>query len=168
MPRASRKLKTMINYDAPWTNYQWVSLSRRLLDSYESWLEQPLVSRTGTSAEQAERLFRAPFVVLAHDSQTDPIFCYANKRSLELWEISLQEILAMPSRLTADPQQQANRTAMLQQGLADGYLTGYEGIRVSSTGKRFFVRNATIFNVLNDSGGRIGQAATFADWEFLP
>ena len=45
----------------------------------------------------------------AHDgAQTDPRFIYANKASLELWEANWDQLIGMPSRLSAaeDPETQ--------------------------------------------------------------
>jgi hypothetical protein len=38
---------------------------------------------------------------------------------------------------------------------------------VTSTGRRFLVENAIIWNVVDAGGQRVGQAATFAHWTWL-
>jgi len=48
-----------------------------------------------------------------------------------------------------------------------GYYSGYRGIRISSTGKRFLVEDATVWNVVDGQGIRVGQAATFARWTMV-
>ena len=77
----------------------------------------------------------------------------------------------MPSRLTAEPMNQAARELFIQQTRTRGFATGYEGVRISATGRRFRIENATLWNVLDASGapaGQLsGQAATFARWTFL-
>ncbi|MEZ6067919.1 MAG: MEKHLA domain-containing protein [Planctomycetaceae bacterium] len=45
----------------------------------------------------AEALFEAPFVVVAHGTEADPILDYANRQALELWETDLPTLLAMLS-----------------------------------------------------------------------
>ena len=40
----------------------------------------------------------------------------------------------------------------------------YRGVRISRTGRRFLVQHATVWNVLDEDGGRVGQAVAFLDW----
>lgn len=150
----------------------WQRQTRRMLDSYRQLLGAPLlpdvaVAESDPDGDVAQRLFKIPAVVLAHDGSADPIFCYANRAALKLFEVTLAQLLTMPSRLSAEPTERNERSKMLNQGLKKGYITNYEGIRVSSSGKRFYVRNATIWNVMDEEGVRVGQAATFSDWEYL-
>jgi hypothetical protein len=56
---------------------------------------------------------------------------------------------------------------MLAQAQARGYLDTYRGVRMTSTGRRFLVENALIWNVVDAEGQRVGQAATFSTWTFL-
>jgi MEKHLA domain len=73
----------------------------------------------------------------------------------------------MPSRLTSEPDLREVRSQLLASAAQQGYLTGYEGVRISKTGRRFFIQNATIWRVLDQAGNVHGQAATFKDWKFL-
>jgi len=146
---------------------EWLDLSQVLLDSFERFLHRPLVNREGTIAEQAQRLFHAPAVVVAHGTQTDPILCFANQAALDLWEADLQEMLKMPSRRTAEPTERSERAEMLQRGLATGFLEDYQGIRITTSGKRFQIDNAIIWNLMDGAGKRKGQAATFTNWRFI-
>jgi hypothetical protein len=41
---------------------------------------------------------------------------------------------------------------MLMLAEAQGYFTGYRGIRISATGRRFLVRGATVWNVVDQEG----------------
>ncbi len=141
-----------------------VTWIRWLLDSYAFWLNQELIERTGTLEEQSERLFLAPFVVLSHARAEDPILNYGNQQALDLWEMSWQEFTATPSRLTAEPLNRTERARMLEQAAARGFITDYQGVRISRTGRRFLVKQATLWNVLDDRGGKQGQAACFARW----
>jgi hypothetical protein len=47
-----------------------------LLNSFAERLGRELIMRTGTAADQAERLFHAPFVVAAHGTEIDPVLNY--------------------------------------------------------------------------------------------
>jgi hypothetical protein len=117
--------------------------------------------------EAAERVYRAPFVVLSHDTSPDPILTYANRCALELFDLTWDQLVRMPSRLTAEAPDREERARLLA-GVADlGFTDGYAGVRVSRTGRRFRIEGATVWN-LTDSAGRCqGQAATFSRWELL-
>lgn len=140
------------------------SWSQLLLDSFHRWTGRDLLTRTGPPEEQARVLFAAPFVVISHGTESDPILNYGNQRALDLWELSWMQFTRTPSRLTAEPMNRAERARMLAVAEAQGYFAGYRGIRISSTGKRFLVEDATVWNVVDSQGVRLGQAATFARW----
>ncbi len=148
----------------PPMNLTWI---RWLLDSYACWLKRELIDRTGTLEEQGERLYVAPFVVASHTKAEDPILNYGNRQALELWEGTWEEFAGIPSRLTAEPVNQPERARMLEQVATHGFVTDYQGIRISRTGRRFLVQQATVWNILDDHGAIQGQAATFSHWQPL-
>ncbi|ULA64389.1 MAG: MEKHLA domain-containing protein [Nitrospira sp.] len=141
-----------------------VAWSQLLLDSFRRWTGRDLLLRTGSSEEQAQALFAAPFVVISHGTEPDPILNYGNQQALDLWELPWAQLTRTPSRLTAEPMNRDERARMLAVAEAQGYFAGYRGIRISSTGKRFLVEDATVWNVVDTRGNRVGQAATFARW----
>ena len=49
----------------------------------------------------------------------------------------------------------------------DGYVDDYRGIRISSTGERFEIQQAIVWNLIDAAGQYQGQAATFHHWNFL-
>lgn len=73
----------------------------------------------------------------------------------------------MPSRLTAEPMHREERAQFLARTAAEGFITGYSGIRISATGRRFRIEDAVIWNLARPDGARAGQAASFARWSFL-
>ena len=115
----------------------------------------------------AEALYKAPFVVLSHDTQPDPVFTYGNLCAQRLFEMSWEQLTSLPSRLSAELPNQAERSRLLRQVSERGYISHYEGVRISRTGRRFIVRGATVWNLSSDSGVAAGQAATFQQWEPL-
>ena len=117
--------------------------------------------------EEAERLFAAPFVVVAHGPEADPILNYANRAGLLLWEMPAVDFIRTPSRLTAEPTLRAAREKLLAETTRKGFVSGYEGVRISASGRRFVIQNVTIWNVASADGAAAGQAATFASWRFL-
>ncbi len=142
--------------------------SQDLLNSYEDCVGTELIPRSDSPADEADRLFTAPFVVVSHGGQTDPIFNYGNQTALDLWEFDWDTFTQLPSRLSAEPENQADRDRLLQEARCNGYIQNYQGIRISRTGKRFSIENVTLWTVRDAQGSAIGQAATFSDWQFIP
>ena len=56
------------------------------------------------------------------------------------------------------------RRRLLDEVGRHGFIENYSGIRISQTGRRFRIQNATVFNLLDHTGHHLGQAATFEDW----
>lgn len=146
---------------------EWIAHTQILLDSYRRWVGSELIDRTGSPAEQAERLFLAPFVVVSHGTQSDPILNYGNQTALRLWDMDIPTLLQTPSRYTAEPMHRDERAQLLERTSRDGYVDDYQGIRISSTGRRFRIDRATVWNLVDAAGQRVGQAATFSEWQFL-
>ncbi len=138
-----------------------------LCQSFERLVGRPLVDPTPALEEMADRLFDAPFVVVSHGTQEDPILNYGNAIALQLWEMTWEELTSTPSRMTAEPANQAARAEAMERVKEVGYTEGYRAIRISKSGRRFEIANTVIWNVISEQGDYVGQAATFADWTFL-
>ncbi len=132
--------------------------------SFEKLLAYPLLDCTDNLAE---RLYYAPFVLLSHNTDSDPVFNYANAQGLKLFELSWQELITLPSRASAEPINQAARAELMAQVSAQGFISNYEGVRISKTGNRFAIRNAIVWNLTDKLGCYQGQAACFSDWTRL-
>jgi PAS domain-containing protein len=129
-----------------------------LTESYARIVGAPLVPE----GKDAEWLYReAPFVVLAHSTDPDPNFIYANKAAQACFEYSWEEFLALPSRFSAEPIEQAERERLLDQVARNGFLSGYRGIRVAKSGRRFLIEGGVVWELIDQDGVRHGQAATF-------
>lgn len=150
-----------------WRNPRIVQWTQYLLDSYVHWTAQELIARDGTPLEKAERLFNSPFAVVSHGLQDDPIFNYGNQTALDLWEVSWHQFTQTPSRLSAEPINREERARMLAQANIQGYLSDYQGVRISQSGKRFLVEQATVWNIQRPDGISAGQAAAFSKWTYL-
>jgi len=150
-----------------WTDPAIVEWSQLLLNSFRQWVGRDLLERVGDSDYQAHALFQSPFVVVSHGTEEDPLLNYGNQVALELWELTWEGLVKTPSRLTAEPVNRTERELMLEQARTRGYLDTYRGVRISSTGRRFLVENAVVWNVVDAGGQRVGQAATFAQWTWL-
>ena len=131
--------------------------------SFQTLLSYPLLN----SDNLAQDLFYAPFVLLSHNTERDPIFNYANQQGLELFELTWQELIVLPSRKSAEAMNQVEREQIMTQVRQQGFTTGYKGIRISKTGKRFEIINAIIWNLIDKNGTYQGQAACLKEWRFL-
>ena len=150
-----------------WKEPEWVWRTGCLLNSYRHWTGRELLDRDGSPLDQAERLYRAPFVVLAHGNEANPILNLGNRTALDLWEMDLETFLTTPSRQTAEPDHREARSDLLARVERDGFIDDYSGIRISATGRRFQIDRATVWNLIDEAGERVGQAATFSSWRFL-
>ena len=133
-----------------------------LLDSYRHFIGAELIVRSDNAIETARRLHAVPFVVLSHGTEADPLLNYANAAALALWEATADRFIGMPSRMTAEPHNRAARAVALAESMQRGFATGYSGVRVSLTGARFRIANATLWTLRDADGQRSGQAATFS------
>ena len=135
-----------------------------LLKSYRSLTGRDLLPPAASIEAAAEALFNAPFVVLSHEASHDPVFVYANRAALARFSMSLNEIIGLPSRYSAEPVARDERQRLLDRVTAQGYIDDYRGVRIAKNGKRFEVRNATVWNVIDECGTIVGQAAAFSEW----
>jgi hypothetical protein len=117
----------------------------------------------------AEAMFDAPQAIVSHGKEADPIFRYANRKALELWEMDWKAFTRLPSRLSAESMAdiQSDRDALLKAALQKGWVDNYQGIRVSSTGKRFYIDQTVLWNVVDENGIRHGQAAFIRQWRHI-
>lgn len=154
---------------APWLTTLQRHLAARILRCHWQAFGTPLLAccRGKHGDHLAQELFAADTVVLAHDGGADPRLIYANAAALRLWERPWAAMIGMPSRLTAEPELRQARAAMLAQAHIHQALRGYCGIRISASGRRFQIRNARLWSLLDDGGRICGQAAAFSDWYWL-
>jgi hypothetical protein len=138
-----------------------------LKNSYRQLLSKDLMPDTQADEAFAEQLFLAPFAVVSHNTASDPVFNYANLKALELFELSWDALIQLPSRCSAEPINQAEREHLLAEVTTKGYIDHYQGIRISSTGRRFMIKNAVVWNLIDGEGTYQGQAARFEDWAFI-
>ena len=151
----------------PWQQPDLIRHTQRMLDSYRQLLGEQLIPRVGSELEQARALFEAGRVVVSHGTQADPILNYGNQAALNLWEMDFASLTATPSRMTAEPMHRDERARLLEQTSRDGYVDDYRGVRISSSGKRFQIERAVVWNLFDEQGQHAGQAATFTDWYYL-
>lgn len=141
--------------------------SRRLAVSFELLLGRPLLPGRDTECSNfTQLLFNAPFALVSHGAEQDPIFDYGNAQALALFELTLSQLCELPSRLSAVVGLQRARERMMRGVREQGFAENYDGDRVSSSGRRFRIVGATIWNITDELGLHCGQAAAFSRWEF--
>jgi hypothetical protein len=152
----------------PWTDDELRTRARWILRSYRRWAGEDLIppasdpdADTDTDDAWARALFDAPVAVLAHDTRPDPLCVYANAAALAAFELDIADAPAFPTRRTAEPEARAERSGALATADQLDLVTGYEGIRVSTSGRRFRLLDGRIWTLLDDDGNRVGQAAAF-------
>jgi MEKHLA domain len=138
-----------------------------ICQSYRKLLGVNLVEADGDYGSISQALFYAPFAVLSHTADADPLFNYVNLKALELFEFSWDEFIGLPSRLSAAPACQSDRDKLLKAVGQYGFIKDYQGIRIARTGKKFMIKDAVVWNLLDDEGRFVGQAACLKDWTFL-
>ena len=139
--------------------------SRILCDSYRHWTGQPLID--AALDKQAQQLYQASFAVASHDAQADPLFNYANAQAQHLFGMCWDEIIGLPSRYSAEPVLREERASLLERVERNGFVDDYCGVRIGKDGSRFMIRNATVWNLLDEKGAYYGQAALIKDWKWL-
>lgn len=155
-----------MNTQCPWLNKDWISHTQLMLDSFRHCLGYELVSRWNSCEFQAKYLFQAPLVVVSHDTQMDPILNYGNQAALDLWEMNLKDLLVTPSRKTAEPVHRDEREQLMERTRNKGYVDDYHGMRISQTGRRFWIETAIVWNLYTSCDHYAGQAATFCRWQY--
>jgi hypothetical protein len=153
-----------------WQTERVIGHSLRLMECYRRLLGRELLPDLPVGLDGAARsraLFEAPFCVVSHGPQANPILNYGNRYALDLWELDWETWLRTPSRQTAEPDRREERERLLAQVRDRGYVEGYSGIRVSATGRRFVIENVTVWNLTDQDGQPCGQAATYATYRRL-
>jgi len=106
----------------------------------------------------------SPVCVLAHNTAPDPHFIYANRRAQELFEYDWAEIVTLPSRLSAEEPARGERQRLLNQVATAGFATGYSGVRIAKSSRRFRIDDGVLWQLTGRDGTLHGVAATFGRW----
>ena len=150
-----------------WQNESVIAQAQIIARSLKHFAGRELLAGNFTPAELAEKVFHAPFVLVAHGTEADPVLNYGNAAALALWEMPWPELTRTPSHLTAEAPNREERARLLETVKTRGFIDDYSGVRISKTGRRFRIAQATVWNLVSSDGKPCGQAAMFAHWEFL-
>ena len=133
-----------------------------MAESFERRVGRPLTPE----GQGAEWLYnQSPAVVLAHNNETDPRFIYANRAAQACFGYTWAEFITLPSRLSAEAPDRAERERLLNAVTANGFIADYRGLRIAKSGRRFWIENAIVWELIDRQGRRLGQAATFDTWK---
>lgn len=133
-----------------------------MLENLKRWTNYDLIEEYGFSLETlGTQVFNADFYLLSHNTAVDPVLTYGNQQVLDRWDVSWSELIAMHSSETAKPVDRASRSKLMAQVKAHNYVSGYNGVRISKTGREFQILDGTIWNLFLNDGSFYGQAAWF-------
>lgn len=136
--------------------------TQHLLDSFHYWTGRSLLEVSGNEYDRAQQLFEAPFALMSHNTEADPIFNYGNRRALLQFGYTWAEFTQLPSRYSAEPIAQEERSALLAASRSQGIIENFNAVRIDRWGKRFTIRNGILWNLLDEDGIYRGQAAVYA------
>ncbi len=147
----------------PFQQIEIIEYSLLMSQSYRNFTGKVLIE----GHDLASDLYYAPFPLVSHGNQRDPILRYGNLKAQQLWGMSWDELVRMPSRLTAEPEVAQERQRLLDEASNKGYVDNYRGIRISKDGRRFNVDKTILWNVVDSEGTKYGQAAKIGQWDWL-
>ena len=156
--------------EATWLTAEKQELAELLLQSHQRAFARPLIAAAQPGRSRrllCQELFACGFPVLAHGTEKDPRLSYANAAALQLWETNWDELIGLPSRLTAPDSERAERSSALGQAQRIDAVQNYRGIRISRQGRRFMINNAKIWTLWDAEERVCGQAACFSDWWWI-
>lgn len=148
----------------PYEDPKIISYSHLLAESFLRLTGKPLLQ---SGSDLAQRLYVAPFALVSHGMDADPIFRYANQTAQQLWQMTWDEFVVLPSRLSAEKMLQGERDRLLQEAQSKGYIDTYEGTRIAKDGCRFKIQDTVLWNVIDSQGVQHGQACVIRNWDVL-
>jgi hypothetical protein len=138
-----------------------------LCSSYAHWTNKRLIAGNKDPKTLIFALYEAPIVIVSHGIEKDPVFNFGNKIALELFELDWDRFIQVPSRESVEITNRTERRKLMRQVTTNGYIGNYTGVRVSSSGVRFLIEDATIWNIIDTEDVYYGQAAMFENWEMI-
>lgn len=150
-----------------WQKGSVIAHSAILARSYRRFTGRDLLPGLFNPLGLSRNLFAAPFVLVSHGTEADPVLNYGNAAALALWEMTWEELTRTPSRLTAEAPLRNERARLLAAVTERGFIDDYSGVRISKSGRRFRIERATVWNLVTERGEPYGQVAVFDQWEYL-
>lgn len=130
-----------------------------LSSSYTRFVGGSLVPPDIAPTDAARWLYEdASFAILAHDTDADPTFVYGNVVAQKRFEYTWTELTNLRSRYSAELPNREERKRLLDRVSRDGYAGDYRGVRISKSGRRFMIEDATLWQLVDEQGRVQGQA----------
>ncbi|MCD0470527.1 MEKHLA domain-containing protein [Flavobacterium sp. JAS] len=104
---------------------------------------------------------QANYSILGVDNSADSIFIYANQYALSCFKYTHEELLSLPSKLSASETNRAARAVLFEKVNQNGIVYNYSAPRVDKYGNSFTIHDAIIWKLEDKSGNVLGQAALF-------
>jgi hypothetical protein len=138
-----------------------VAYARLLAQSLHRLTGRAMVDLSLPDTALAAALWTMPLPLVSHGTESDPVFRHANRAALTLWEMDWDRFTRLPSRHSAEAETgiQTDRSALLARALQQGWVDGYDGLRISATGRRFRISDTLLWTVTDPFGTPHGQAA---------
>ena len=153
----------------PYEQFEVISYSTLLVESFFRLTKQNLIEKVSdlNALDISNALYHLPFGLVSHGIQSDPIFRYANLKAQELWNYTWDEFIQIPSRFSAEPIAREERQKLLEKSTQYGYVDNYKGVRITKQRKRFLIENTLLWDVIDNTGIKHGQAALIKSWHDL-
>jgi hypothetical protein len=136
-----------------------------LAGSYSRLVGERLVPSEHDNQNAVRWLYEeASFCVLAHNTDPDPIFIYGNKTAQTCFEYNWDELTSLRSRLSAEEPNREERQRLLDAVERHGFATGYRGLRIAKSGRRFWIEDVTVWQLVDRGGLLHGQAVAYRKW----
>ncbi len=137
-----------------------------LCESFRYWMGRDVIA---PGPGRAQRLYDAQAIIVAHGTEAEPVFWFGNRAAQRVWELDWPAFTRLPSRQSAPSGgDETRRRALLAQATRDGFITGLSGVRMSARGRRFWIEDVIVWNLVDAQGVDHGQAATYQRWRYLP
>src|ERR1700734_537631 len=144
----------------PFKQPQIIAYSNLFAQSYADWVGRKLTE----SSDIAYALYRAPFALVSHGTESDPVFRYANITAQKLGHLPWNDFTRMPSRLTAEPIDTSDRQRLLDEAARKVYVDNYTGVLITRDGRLFVIEYTTLWKVFDTARVLQGQAAVINGW----
>jgi len=150
---------------SPANSYQTAFVAR-LVASFARAIGGDLMAEAALDpAQLGQSAWEGCFALLTHDMSAT--LNYANRFTLDLWDMDWETMRRTPSRLTAPEKDRAERGHLMAAVARDGFVRNYTGRRVSRSGKLFLIQQATVWTMTDESGAEFGTGAFFHSVEPL-
>ena len=141
--------------------YQSVFIAR-LVESFARVTGKNLIEAAGLDPRALGRsAYFGDFALLSHRGGAEAVLNYGNAFSLRLWECDWDTFTSTPSAATAPAEVSGARDLLMQKVGRENFVSGYCGERISRTGRRFVIKDVTVWRLLDEAENSFGMAAFF-------